>query len=445
MLKGNVASQLAKDIDAAKSYLQAAKYYSGDSQVEVYKRALNSLEKANSKQLYAALKASDNTIDRGFYEYAMIQKSTKQTTRDRLMTRFNKKYPNHPIASVLASNAPATDNTVAIPTESTTNTIDTDNTNNIAVFLPLSGRYAEFVGNPIKLGILNAYKDRGINVKIQFYDTNGRTMADVYAEAMQQQPKVIIGPIIKSEVNQLAALKPTVPVIALNEATVSTPSNFYFLTQALEIDAASAALEIQRDNLSTPIIIAPQNKNGERMVLSLNRYWNDLTSNSVSVCYFTSINSLEQVLTNCFNQGNFDAAYIYGTANEASVIREYIRKNSSKTQSSVPLFYIGSKSNNGVVNSSALSSLSGMKLGDQPWLLKDSAKKEQAIVTLPRANGDILRCFGIGYDALNIAIGLPKLQQNQREMIRGLSGDIYIDSRNTLQRKLSWQTIGADN
>jgi outer membrane PBP1 activator LpoA protein len=84
-----------------------------------------------------------------------------------------------------------------------------------------------------------------------------------------------------------------------------------------------------------------------------------------------------------------------------------------------------------------------MKIGDQPWLLKDSTKKNEIVQVLPKANGDTLRCFALGYDSLNLALGLSNLIGNNNEMISGLSGNIYIDRDGNTHRDLLWETIGS--
>lgn len=433
ILKANVASKLKMNLIAGQNFLNAAKLHTGDEQLSLYNRTANALVKANSKDIYQAFKRTNNKLDRGFYEYALIQKNKNIKSRDRQMRRFEHKYPNHPSLNLASFNESQTKTPKQVVTTQ-------EQTPTIAVFLPLSGKYAQLIGNPTKMGIINAYKDRGISINLKFFDTETNSIANLYQNALKNQAKVIIGPIIKNQVDDLIALRPEIPVIALNEGTIPKTSKIFYLTLAPENDALNAVDEITRDNLSNPLIIAPQNDKGKRITYAFNDFWVKKHSYGVSVCYYTDVNSLKATLSNCFKNSSkfFDAAYIYGTANEASIIREF----SKQVTDQLPMFYIGARSNNGVMNNSALASLNGMKLGDQPWLLNDSVRKEQVVKVLPKANGDTLRSFAIGYDSLNLALGLSALIGNSNEMISGLSGNIFIDSDGNIHRSLTWETIG---
>lgn len=437
VLKGNVYAKLNNQVGAATNYLEAAKYYDGQEKTDLYKRANDYLIQSSTKDIYAAFKVNKNQIDRGFFEYALIQKSKNTNSRYKQLERFEKKYPNHPVLSLsqTQSTTLVEDNSV-----SQQQPIAQQSSYTIAVFLPLTGKHAELVGNPTKMGILNAYKDRGLNVNLKFYDTESASITTLYQQALTDNAKVIIGPIVKEQVDGLIAQNPQIPVIALNEGNASHNSKVFYLTLDPKNDALNAVNQISSDNFTNPIVIAPKNQKGEKISYALNSYWHKLHNTGVSVCYFSDINSLKNTLNTCFKNSStaFDAAYVYATANEASIIREYTKQ----VTKNVPMFYIGARSNNGVMNSSALSGLNGMKLGDQPWLVKNSTKKEEIVQLLPRANGDSLRCFGIGYDALNLALGISNLVGNSSEMINGLSGNIYIDAQGNVTRDITWIIVG---
>ena len=81
-------------------------------------------------------------------------------------------------------------------------------------------------------------------------------------------------------------------------------------------------------------------------------------------------------------------------------------------------------------------------MGDQPWMLKDSGAKQRIQEILPKANGDTLRSFAIGYDSLNLALHLHDLTANHQQSIRGLSGDISISENGKLKRIITWIKVG---
>lgn len=445
-LKGKVLNRAGNYAAAGECYLNLAHAVKASDKKTAWKKALQEYRQADNKEILAQFKSSQSNEDRGFLEYALIQKSPSEAARSRLMSRFTAKYPNHPVFTL---NAPdAEDGREAIPAggpDSSQGSVPAGITrgDTIAVFLPLTGRYSALIGQPVRMGIENAFRDRGIAVNLKFYDTAAGSVSDFYADAMASGAKAIIGPIIKNEVDELLSFNPQVPVIALNEGQRQGGRNVLYLTLAPEVDAKNAVQEMGRDAVSNPVIIAPHNDKGSRISKAFNDYWMQSYNQNTSVCYFTDVNSLENTLQSCASNApeSFDAAYIYGTANEASIIREY-SKNVGFT---MPKYYVGSRSNSGVMNNSALMGIKGMKLGDQPWLLENSSIKEQIISILPKANGDTLRCFAVGYDSFNLALHLDKMLNNPEEVVRGLSGDISINHQGRLERNISWITVGEND
>ncbi|MGN1394728.1 MAG: penicillin-binding protein activator [Succinivibrionaceae bacterium] len=425
-LYASTQTSLNKNGEAGISFLNLAHYLDSKNKNEAYKKALSSFEKSNNKELLRLYKIENDYINKGFIEYVMINNTKNNNSKKRMLAKFNKKYKEHPIHSLNTNEQVVDNQNINIPEQT------------IAIFLPLTGKYANIVGNPVKLGILNAYKDLGTNINLKFYDTANTSIEKAYKEALQDKASIIIGPIIKEDVLKLQNLNPTVPVIALNEID-SKLKNVYYLTLSPNVETQNIANNMLQDNIHAPVILVPKNEKGEKFSASFVKSWNSVSNKAkANTCYFSDINSLQNVLKSCFNKNNYDAAYIYGTANEASIIREFAKK----VTKSLPIYYVGSKSNNGILNSSVLQSLNGMKLIDQPWMIKNSTKKEKILTLLPKASGDNLRCFAIGYDALNLAINLQNMVSIPNSTINGLSGVILINNSGNLVRTLEVTIIG---
>ena len=431
-LSGRVNEANGNYLKAGESYLMLADTLSAENKQNAYDRAEKALQKAPSKELVNGFRNAEDETIKGFMEYALIGKSTSRQTKNRLMNEFEKKYPNHPIISRNSTPAPDPEKFDAV-----TNNIG--NGDVIAVFLPLTGPYAKIIGNPIKMGIINSYRDRGVSVNLKFYDTSSNSISSLYSEANADKAKIIIGPVIKEEVSDLLRLNPSVPVIALNQTNVQPNSNnVYFLTLAPENDMYNAVLEMSNDNIQNPMIVAPRNEKGDRIANSFNEFWTQAKHSGISLCYYNDMNSIENDVKGCLNgYKTFDAIYIYGTPLETSKIRDSARAYIGDSST----YYAGAKSNDGLTQSAIAQSLYGIKLGDQPWRIKDSNAKKKIQELLPKAKGDTLRSFAIGYDALNLALHLKDLSANEDQKIRGLSGDISI-SNGSLKRIITWIKVG---
>ncbi|WP_031578139.1 penicillin-binding protein activator [Ruminobacter sp. RM87] len=435
-LSARVNEANGKYLDAGLNYLNLADSISNNDKSEIYERASSALSKAAPKDLMNAFrqsKANGDDLTCGFIEYALISKNQSAKSKERLLKSFEEKYPDHPVLSKKATQHETASNEKAFG-----NNIGNGDT--IAVFLPLTGPYAKIIGNPVKIGILSSYRDRGISVNLKFYDTAASSIPVLYNQALNDKAKVIIGPIIKEQVNELLAQRPAVPVIALNQGN-SQPnvSNVYYLTLAPENDMFNASLEMQRDRIQSPVIIAPRNERGDRMANSLNSYWSTANNKGISLCYYEDMNTIENTVKGCLNSYRaYDGVYIYGTPLETSKIKDSARAYIGDSAT----YYAGAKSNDGLTQSAIATSLNGIKLGDQPWMLKDSGAKQRIQEILPKANGDTLRSFAIGYDSLNLALHLHDLTANHQQSIRGLSGDISISENGKLKRIITWIKVG---
>ncbi len=435
-LSARVNEANGKYLDAGLNYLNLADSISNNDKSEIYERASSALSKAAPKDLMNAFrqsKANGDDLTCGFIEYALISKNQSAKSKERLLKSFEEKYPDHPVLSKKATQHETASNEKAFG-----NNIGNGDT--IAVFLPLTGPYAKIIGNPVKIGILSSYRDRGISVNLKFYDTAASSIPVLYNQALNDKAKVIIGPIIKEQVNELLAQRPAVPVIALNQGN-SQPnvSNVYYLTLAPENDMFNASLEMQRDRIQSPVIIAPRNERGDRMANSLNSYWSAANNKGISLCYYEDMNTIENTVKGCLNSYRaYDGVYIYGTPLETSKIKDSARAYIGDSAT----YYAGAKSNDGLTQSAIATSLNGIKLGDQPWMLKDSGAKQRIQEILPKANGDTLRSFAIGYDSLNLALHLHDLTANHQQSIRGLSGDISISENGKLKRIITWIKVG---
>ena len=120
---------------------------------------------------------------------------------------------------------------------------------NIAVLLPLSGRYTA-EGHAIQSGILNAYygqqndKTKGANqVKLHFFDTQLSSMEEIVAQFSTKNIDFVIGPLLKSNVQRFLPLVDNTPVLALN----SFPKSQYQQTQT---SPDEEAIELEQDDLS---------------------------------------------------------------------------------------------------------------------------------------------------------------------------------------------------
>ena len=127
----------------------------------------------------------------------------------------------------------------------------------LGLLVPVTGDYAA-AAEAVRDGFIAAYlhtaqtagSDTELRQEVRVYDT-GRGAAAAYDDARADGVDVIVGPLRRAAVADLAALAPSVPVVALNnlDATASpspTGASFHQLALAVEDEAVALANALTR-------------------------------------------------------------------------------------------------------------------------------------------------------------------------------------------------------
>ena len=433
-------------ITAFKSESALERYVTRDSDKrKVLLRSVDLLKQLDDQTLSSAYTNVKNDTDKGFYEYAIIDKSSNTQLKDQMMDTFAKKYPNHPLLLLSAPEkiepvvnqqdvrdvTPKGGKAVAVDSQALFSIQDGDQ---IAVLLPLSGRFASSVGEPAKLGILTALKDRGSKAKVTFYDTNKTNISQIVATISSNGTKLVIGPILKPEVNAMNAAGLKIPSITLNSPESNRPVNQWYFDLGPNYEGAIAASKIYADGYKSPIAIGlSTDKASQRSVNSFMNTFGKVNNNAV-VCNYSNPANVTSEIAKC-PFGSADSAYVSASVIDAVQIKAAIPSNVA--------VYLTDKSYMGVNNSSQELALKGAILGDMPWVLTDSSLKESFMKSMPKANSQVQRIFAASYDAVNFAFNINQLAANQNDVLHGLSGDISLGHNGLIESTPMWVELGS--
>ena len=433
-------------ITAFKSESALERYVTRDSDKrKVLLRSVDLLKQLDDQTLSSAYTNVKNDTDKGFYEYAIIDKSSNTQLKDQMMDTFAKKYPNHPLLLLSAPEkvepvvsqqdvrdvTPRGGKAVAVDSQALFSIQDGDQ---IAVLLPLSGRFASSVGEPAKLGILTALKDRGSKAKVTFYDTNKTNISQIVATISSNGTKLVIGPILKPEVNAMNAAGLKIPSITLNSPESNRPVNQWYFDLGPNYEGAIAASKIYADGYKSPIAIGlSTDKASQRSVNSFINTFGKVNNNAV-VCNYSNPANVTSEIAKC-PFGSADSAYVSASVIDAVQIKAAIPSNVA--------VYLTDKSYMGVNNSSQELALKGAILGDMPWVLTDSSLKESFMKSMPKANSQVQRIFAASYDAVNFAFNINQLAANQNDVLHGLSGDISLGHNGLIESTPMWVELGS--
>ncbi|QFI55752.1 penicillin-binding protein activator [Aeromonas simiae] len=328
-----------------------------------------------------------------------------------------------------------------------------------AVMLPLSGNLAA-QGQALQYGILMSYKQSGSQLKVKFYDTQSKPIATLYQQAVQEGADMIIGPLLKDRVQALLDLKPTIPVLALNELDkpVLDEKNFFFSLSAAA-DAGQAAQYLYQQGYRQPMVLASQDRIGYAGVQNFEKAWQAVSQGRPVVATFGGRQEIEGMVRNALSGktagriqqvsdltsdtprhntfNGIDAAYIIAGPVDTRTIKPYIDFNVSQAKGGLATFIAGRGYDS--TAREVLPELNGVHISDMPLMLGSyDGLKAQIQQMWPQLSGDRLRLFAMGYDAFTLTGKLQQLRANPSMQLSGLTGQLSIDGNGVVQRQLSW-------
>ena len=404
-----------------------------DSKKTVLNETVKNLELLGQNDLSLELERATDPLDSGYFEYAIIDSSKNRGAKQELLNQFADKYPSHPLNQLINARSAALETLAPATDPAASNALpQLKNGDEVAVILPLSGRFVEMVGKPAQLGILAALKDRSEKVNVTFYDSNVLTMDQIINAANQKGTAFILGAVLKPEVSDLIASGTKIPAIVYNKVE-AIPDNIWYFDLSPDYEGALAAAKMMRDNRQDPVIFASSAAKNQRAAQGFNQLWSKVKHQNATVCSFETVTDAGTSVTNCPISGK-DSAYINANAMEAAAVK-------TKLPSSMPV-YLTASSNPGLNNSSLEIAMSGAHLGDSPWMLTDTPIKQSLFNAMPKANALVQRIFATAYDSVNTAFNLNNLSQNKADVLHGLTGDIQINGH-LIETAPLWVIAGA--
>ncbi len=422
-------------------------YVNDKDKVTVINRCNNILGTLPQADLASSLKNAQDYNDRGFLEYALISKSQSKELKDLALEKFTQKYSQHPLCVYILPKAnPKAKNSDEVKfdgdsleqrAEATPYNLDpqslfiVDDNTKIAVLLPLSGRFADSVGNPAKLGILTALSDRKSNAKAVFYDTNKQNISEIVNIISKDGTTLIIGPILKPEVTALNNSGIKIPSIVLNTPEGNRPVNQWYFNLGPDYEGALAASKIYADGHRKPLVVSGSDSSSTRARSAFSATF--AKAGKALSCTYQDPALIKNLSSAC-NFRNADSIYIHAPGIDTVSIKALI-------PSDIPV-YLTDRSFQGINNSSQELALKGATLGDMPWLLTDSELKTSFMKSLPKANPQVQRIFATAYDSVNFAYSLKELSKDKNDVMHGLSGDLSLTNQGLIEASPMWVKLG---
>ncbi|WP_235464439.1 penicillin-binding protein activator [Aeromonas australiensis] len=430
---------------AAKSLIAMESYLNQSEQATNHQQIWSLLKSMTPSTLQALEEAPAPDVTTGWLRLAALvnEFGAQPNLLARQLAGWKRDFPNHPAQKDMPAGLGDLAATASTSMQQ------------IAVLLPLSGNL-EPQGAAIRNGMLMSYKENQGQFTLNFYDTQGRSIGDLYKQAIQEGADMIIGPLLKDRVEELLKANPTVPVLALNELDqpIVNDTTYYFSLSAAA-DAAQAAQYLYTQGYRKPLLIAAQGRIGYSSIKAFEQSWATLSQDKPVVATFGARNEVQGMVKNALSgrstaragevvqlsdaaPRSIDAVYVVANSLETRMIKPYV-DISVNPMGSLPIF-TGARGYDSAATEVA-SELNGMHIADMPLLLGGYERQREQITLLwPQTQGDLLRLFAMGYDAVSLAENLQQMRKVGGMQQAGMSGQLSVDAKGNIVRMLSWGT-----
>lgn len=334
---------------------------------------------------------------------------------------------------------------------------------NIAVMLPLSGRYAA-VGSAVRDGLLAAWyalpNDRGANLR--FFDTE-EPLPTAWLKT-QQQDWAVIGPLRKEKLEALADsdLMHDALWLPLNQLAEATDDFPVALALSPEQEAELVAERVGRDGYRRALVIAAEGDWGRRVadafaqrfvetggkVVGIERYDSAQTDYGDTIQRALLLNKSEQrharmsralgrnIEFEPRRRADVDVVFAPGNPRSLRALRPQLKFYRA---GSVPV-YATSHAWQGKVNPAADLDLNGVRFADMPWNLKPSVndRKLKKAVSVAGGRDRHGRFYALGADAIRLLPILTGQEDAFPWVFPGGTGMLQAGEGDLIQRRLLW-------
>jgi outer membrane PBP1 activator LpoA protein len=414
---------------------------------------------ANQRMIWDGFRASpaapapaptgDAVVD-GWLALAPLTPSTGPELRRSLLA-WRQTYPTHPAAAGLLAELLAAQRSADFPSQ-------------IALLLPVSSPARGFA-LAIRDGFMAAHLRNSSNgaTSVRVYDSARLGGSEAYLQAQLDGADFIVGPLQRSEVDQVIQQAGFVPTLALNYATMSTTflRGFYQFALAPEDEARAVAAAAIAAGAETAVAFVPANQGGYRIrddfraafeaaggkLLDAYAYepaLQDFSRPAADLLNVTRSRQRHQRLAanlgvpvqfpEARRRQDVDMIFIVvadpGTGRLIASQLRFYGAGDIPVYANAEIFDPGS--------TARVNDLNGFIFADTPALVSPDSEAAALRADLEAywpARGSLARYYGMGFDAYGLIAQLYAEDQT-RWPVRGVSGDLSLDEQGRVRRVL---------
>lgn len=309
--------------------------------------------------------------------------------------------------------------------------------------------------------------------ELKIYDTSAQPLDQVLAQVQKDGASIVVGPLLKNNVEELMKSNTTLNVLALNQPEqVQNRANICYFALSPEDEARDAARHIHEQGKQAPLLLLPRSALGDRVASAFADEWQKLGGGTVLQQKFGSANELragvnggagialngspvtaslpqQQSVTiggltipappsdaQISGGGKVDAAYIVATPEEIAFIKPMIAMRNG-SQSGATL-YASSRSAQGTAGPDFRLEMDGLQYSEIPMLAGSNPQLMQQALGAVRNDYSLARLYAMGADAWALANHFSQMRQVPGFELNGNTGDLTATQDCVINRKLSW-------
>ncbi|MEP9825008.1 penicillin-binding protein activator [Klebsiella sp. GG_Kp180] len=304
------------------------------------------------------------------------------------------------------------------------------------------------------------------SAELKIYDTTSQPISQLLAQAQQDGATLVVGPLLKENVDDVIKSNTPLNVLALNQPEkVESRANLCYFALSPEDEARDAARHIHQQGKQTPLLLVPRGALGDRVVSAFADEWLKLGGASVLQQRFgstaelragvnggggialtgTPVSTLPSAQNSSLGSadempvssgGSVDAAYILATPEQIAYIKPMIAMRNG-SQNNVTL-YASSRSAQGTAGPDFRLEMEGLQYSEIPMLAGSNPELMQQALSAVRNDYSLARLYAMGADAWSLANHFTQMRQTPGFELNGNTGDLTATQDCVINRKLSW-------
>ncbi|MBK0098113.1 penicillin-binding protein activator [Erwinia sp. S63] len=320
-----------------------------------------------------------------------------------------------------------------------------------------------------------AQPDNSAQVKV--YDTSSQPIAQVMQQAQQDGATIVVGPLLKNDVESVVNSQTPLNVLALNEPEqIQNHPNICYFALSPEDEARDAAHHIYEQGKRQPLLLVPRSSYGDRVSKAFAQEWQQLGGSTVLQQRFGGVSELKQGInsgagialsgtpltveqpqsagvavagltipapqtttpapTADASGGSVDAVYIVASQDELQLIKPMIAMRTS-SRNNIAL-YASSRSAQAGAGPDFRLEMDGLQFSDIPLLSGNNPGLMQQAAKSFNNDYSLVRLYAMGIDAWTLANHFNQMRQVPGFAIDGNTGKLSADTDCVINRKLAW-------